>query len=157
MAVLSGPEQAVAMKRGTFVKGQSGNPAGRPKGSGEAAALRAALADQLDDVIEVVVQRALSGDMQAAALLLSRALPALKPASEAAVVRLPKGSMTDQARHVVSRMAAGCIPEAQGIALVNALASIAKMRSVEEMTAQVDALQTEVEAIRNEITRNKNR
>ena len=136
-------------KRGTFPAGRSGNPSGRPPGSGEAAALRAALASQLDDVIEIVVQRALSGDMQAAALLLSRCLPPLKPAGEAVAVRMPKGSMTDQARHVVRRMALGRIPEGQGVALVNSLVAIAKMKSMQDLSDEIDAIRNEVERMKD--------
>lgn len=65
-----------------FKRGQSGNPGGRPRGS--ATVTIRALSDFVtdDDMREVfasVVGAAKSGDIQAAALLLDRTIPKLKP------------------------------------------------------------------------------
>ena len=144
-------------KRGTFSKGQSGNPAGRPAGSGEAAQWRAALAQDADKIISVVIAKALSGDLVACGLLLSRCLPALKPIDAAVAVKLGRGTLTMQARRITKLMAAGDLPMAQGIDMVTALSTIAKMRSLDELTATVDELQKQVEGIKNEVTRNKSR
>lgn len=65
-------------------KGKSGNKKGRPKGSKNKStlaleALRSGAVDQimdkLSDVITVVIKRAEGGDMQAAKMLLDRAIP----------------------------------------------------------------------------------
>lgn len=145
------------MTSGRFKPGQSGNKTGKPRGPGQAGRLRAAMADKLDAVVDVLILKAMAGDTQAAGLLLSRCLPPLKPAGEVVSVRMPKGSMTDQARAVVRSMASGRIPEGQGVALVNALASITKMKSIEDITAEVEAIRAELEEVKHAVDKNKTR
>ena len=60
---------------GRWQKGQSGNPAGRPKGAlSKRDKIAQALSDDGPAVARVVIDAALSGDMQAAGLVLSRVL-----------------------------------------------------------------------------------
>ena len=70
-----------------WAKGQSGNPKGRPAGSGEVAKLRAAIAGQVPAILESLTAAALAGDVQAARLLLERALPPIKAIELAQAVR----------------------------------------------------------------------
>ena len=70
-----------------YVKGQSGNPAGRPKGSqNRHVAFREAVDASLGDLVDVLVSRALSGDMVAMRLLLERSIPKVQADREAQVV-----------------------------------------------------------------------
>ncbi len=55
--------------------GQSGNPKGRPPGVGEIGKMRAAIAGNVPAILESLTTAALAGDVQAARLLLERALP----------------------------------------------------------------------------------
>lgn len=66
--------------RGSFKKGQSGNPAGRPKGSRNAATMAAeALLDgEADKLSRKAVDLALEGDIQALRLCLERIVPPRK-------------------------------------------------------------------------------
>lgn len=70
-----------------FQKGRSGNPSGRPKGTKSAPNLLrdglVGLAD-LKEVVAVIVKKARAGDLQAAAILLDRTVPRLKPAADIA-------------------------------------------------------------------------
>ena len=157
MPVVSGQEQVTTTKRGVYPKGKSGNPAGRPVGSGEAAQWRAALAQDADKIIAVVVAKALSGDLVACGLLLARVVPPLRPCDAAVAVKLGRGTVTMQARRLTKLMAAGAVPMQQGIDMVTALATIAKMRSLDELATTVDELQKQVEGIKNEVTRKKSR
>ena len=147
---------ATTKKRGTFPKGQSGNPAGRPVGSGEAAAWRAALAKDADKIIAVIVGKALAGDPASCALVLSRLVPPLKPSDPATAVKLGTGSLTMQARRLTKLMAAGDLPMTQGIDMVAALSTIAKMRSLDELSATVDLMKTELKGLRDAIAQNRN-
>ena len=69
---------------GRWKPGESGNPAGRKPGSGEVARLRAAMAVHVPALVAVLVERALSGEIGAARLLLERTIAPLKASEEAA-------------------------------------------------------------------------
>ena len=144
------------VKRGTFPAGQSGNYAGRPPGTGDAARLRAAIGDRIDAVVDVVVAKALAGDVSAAGLLMARVLPPLRPVDDAVPVKLGRGTVTEQARRVVALMASGKAPMGQGVDLITSLASIARMKTLDELTDSVEKMETELELIRHEISANKN-
>lgn len=79
---------------GRWKAGESGNPAGRRPGSGEVARLRAAIAEHLPSLIQTLIDRALSGDVAAARLMLERVIPPLKASEEVASLALPDGTLT---------------------------------------------------------------
>jgi hypothetical protein len=55
-----------------FQPGQSGNPAGRAKGSGKVAELRAMLEPHVPAILQVIAEKARSGDLTAARIILDR-------------------------------------------------------------------------------------
>ena len=140
----------------TFKPGVSGNTT-VPRGLGQAGRLRAAIADDIAPIIAVVTAKALAGDLVACGLLLARAVPPLKPSDPATAVKLGTGTLTMQARRLTKLMASGDLPMTQGIDMVSTLSTIAKMRTLDELTATVDTMQKELEDIRRAITENKNR
>ena len=80
-----------------FVPGKSGNPKGRPKAvPSTVGGLREAIAKQVPEIINVLVQQALAGDVQAARVLIERAIPAIKPQELPAPVALPAGIRADR-------------------------------------------------------------
>ncbi len=145
------------MTAGQFKKGQTGNTKAVPRGLGQAGRLREAIAGRLDAVIEVVVEKAMQGDMAAAGLLLARAIPPLRPSDAACKVSMGRGSLTDQSRRIAAQMAAGKVPMNQGADMIATLSTIAKMKSIDELVATVDAMEKELKDIRHAITENKNR
>lgn len=67
-------------KKIRFQKGESGNPLGRPQGSRNKASLMAEqlFAEDIKGVCKSVIEKAKSGDMQAAKIILDRLLPPRK-------------------------------------------------------------------------------
>ena len=132
-------EQATDRRKdGTFKKGRSGNPGGRP---GHINALRAKLATGSGAVADVVLGAAKNGDMQACRLILERMVPAIKPISECVHFEFAGDNPTDQARSIMAAIAAGQIPPDQGRALIEALASVAKIAELDELSRRLEALE----------------
>jgi hypothetical protein len=136
---LSTPENASQSKTGGRWKpGQSGNPGGR---SSQAAKLRAKLATGSDAVIKVVMAAAKNGDMQACRMILERMVPAIKPVSEPVQFNFTGSTPTEQARSIMAAIAAGDIPPDQGKALIEALASVARIAEIDELCRRLAALE----------------
>lgn len=75
------PENTGKIQGGSqFKKGQSGNPKGKPKGARNKSTLAAErlLEGSLDRICKKIEEEALSGNMQAAKMILDRLLPARK-------------------------------------------------------------------------------
>lgn len=130
-------------KDGTFRKGVSGNPGGR---SGNTAVLREKLASGSDDVVTVVLEKARAGDMQAARLILERIVPAVKPVSDPVRFDIDATDLPSSARSILSAIAAGQIPPDQGKALIDAVASMARVVEVAELEQQLAELREMMES-----------
>jgi hypothetical protein len=122
--------------------GQSGNPKGRPTGTGEVAKLRAAIAGNVPAILESLTAAALAGDVQAARLLLERALPPIKPVEATQALSLPDdGTLTEQGRAVLASVAAGELAPGQGAALLGAIGTLARVVEIDELTGRIKALE----------------
>lgn len=130
-------------KDGTFRKGVSGNPGGR---SGNTAVLREKLASGSDGVVAVVLEKARAGDMQAARLILERIVPAVKPVSDPVRFDIDATDLPSSARSILSAIAAGQIPPDQGKALIDAVASMARVVEVAELEQQLAELREMMES-----------
>lgn len=125
-----------------FKPGTSGNPKGRPKGvPNPQARIRQMIGDDLPRILATLRDRALDGDVQAASLLLSRCLPALRPTS--AAVELPgAGDTLSQRAEAISAAAfTGELPPDTAADLMNVLASQARIKEVAELDARISALE----------------
>lgn len=130
------------MSKSQFKPGQSGNPRGRPKAKLTATDLRQRLARDADQIIEAVVQSALSGDTQAARLVLERIVPAIKPTEQAVQLPMPEGAnLTEQGRVVLAAVAAGALAPSQGSALLSGIGTLARVSEIDELTARVQRLE----------------
>ena len=121
--------------------GQSGNPKGRPAGTGEVAKLRAAIAGQVPAILESLTAAALAGDVQAARLLLERAIAPLKAAEQSQALSLPDGTLTDQGRAVLASVAAGELAPGQGAALLGAIGTLARVTEIDELARRIEVLE----------------
>lgn len=133
----------MAARRGptTWKPGQSGNPKGRTPGSGEIGKLRASIAEHVPGIIDAMVSKALEGDSGAARLLLERALPPIKASDQVHTLTLPEGTLTEQGRAVLSAVAAGELPPAQGAQLVAAIGQLARVVEIDELERRIAALE----------------
>lgn len=133
----------MAARRGptTWKPGQSGNPKGRAPGSGEIGKLRASIAEHVPGIIDAMVSKALEGDSGAARLLLERALPPIKASDQVHTLNLPEGTLTEQGRAVLSAVAAGELPPAQGAQLVAAIGQLARVVEIDELERRIAALE----------------
>ena len=69
--------------------------------------MRSALAVHVPALVDMLVDRAMAGDVGAARLLLERTIAPLKASEEAATLTLPDGTLTEQGRAVLMAVAAG--------------------------------------------------
>jgi hypothetical protein len=125
---------AVEINAMPFVKGQSGNPAGRPKGIiDKRQRLQKAIQDNIESVIQVVNAAALQGDMSAAALLLSRAVPTLK-AESGEIVQFAfdaTQSLSTQLAAIAQAVADGELSLDQGKQFMELATNLARARALE--------------------------
>jgi hypothetical protein len=124
-----------------FKPGQSGNPAGRKAGEGKIAKLRADIAGHVPEIIAKLAEQAKNGDAASARLLLERYVPAYKPTDQAQALELPGSTLTEQGQAVITAIAAGELPAAQGGVLLTALANLAKLTESDELEKRIAALE----------------
>ena len=125
----------------TWQPGQSGNPKGRPPGRGDSALLRASIQSHLPQVIDMLVNKALDGDTNAASLLLSRGLAPLKPEEVNYIFPMGQHSLSGQGMQVLETVASGDLPVSQGTAIVGALGALSKLAQVDDLIARISALE----------------
>jgi hypothetical protein len=141
--MIRAPDTAGDFQMARFKPGQSGNPKGRPKGSGKIAELREQIAEHVPALVQQLITAALAGDMQAARLLLDRALPPLKAEDGTIKMDMPDGgSLADQGEVIIQAAADGQITPGQANAMTTALGSLARIREVTELEKRIEALET---------------
>jgi hypothetical protein len=128
-------------KKKGWQAGVSGNPAGRKAGTGKVEKLRAAISGQIPELLNVLMERALMGDVPAARLLLERTIPPLKAAEDKQVLSLPNDTLAGQGRAVLASVASGELAPTQGAALIAAIGTLARVIEVDELSARIAALE----------------
>ena len=125
---------------GRFAKGVSGNPAGRPKQA--STAMREALKEHGLEVIDVVLEKALEGDMVACKLIIDRLCPPLKPQAAPTQINLPEDAgLAGTARAFVNAAASGELPSDHAAQLVQAVGSLARVTEIDELMKRVEKLE----------------
>ncbi|MFZ4539409.1 DUF5681 domain-containing protein [Propionivibrio sp.] len=126
-----------------WAKGTSGNPKGRTPGQSPITKLREAIGKRAPEVLERMIELAMDGDVQAGKLILERYLPSLKPSELAQSIPMPDGTLTEQAKSVLAAVAAGKLAPGTGTALLSAIAGLARVAEVDELTKRVEALEVQ--------------
>lgn len=127
---------------GQFKKGNGASKGhGRPAGQGRRQTLLDAIGkDGFDKLIKTIHDAALDGDMQAAALLLNRIVPAIRPVSPEIQVPLA-GDLLQQAEAIVRAVADGTVPASEGKALLDGLGAVARIQEMTDLEKRVAALE----------------
>jgi hypothetical protein len=105
------------------------------------AKLRALVEQDLPAVINVVRKAALSGDMEAARMLLARCVPLVRPVDAGEPFELVVGAAAEQADAVAQAVAAGRMAPERAGAVLAALRCAAELREHGELIARLDALE----------------
>lgn len=126
-----------------FKKGFSGNPKGRPVGIVDRRyRWSKVLQDEADDIIRVVVEAALAGDMTAAAIIISRVVPALRPEGERVeFVFDATSNQVTQVEQVLQAMAHGHVSVEVAKQIIDAIAQLSGVRQVHELDQRIKALE----------------
>lgn len=127
-----------------FQKGISGNPNGRPRGTkNSSTALREAIRDELPSILRNLVELARSGDTQAANVLLSRALPPLRPVSEATEIPTQGDSLSERAKSISDAALAGLISPTTASELMTTLSGQARIVEISELESRIAKLESQ--------------
>jgi len=123
--------------------GQSGNPAGKKKGTLNKKTLAAqAIVDEAGAILDVVVAKAKAGDMTAAALIINRLIPTLRPRAERVNFELDtKGSLTEQGEQVLQAMADGELDPDTSKMVLDSIGAFAGLKQIDELAARIEALE----------------
>ena len=121
--------------------GQSGNPKGRKPGATLGGRLRDAVGKELDGILDAVISAAKDGDMAAAGLLLSRTCPPVRAVQEPFKVEMPGATLTEKAGSLLDAMGRGELAPTDAKALLDGLASVARIEELDELRRRVEALE----------------
>jgi hypothetical protein len=103
--------------------------------------MRESLAGDVPEILAALVESAKAGDAQAARLILERVLPPMKATEPTQAMSLPDGTLTEQGRAVLAAVADGILAPSQGSQLIAAIAGLARVAEIDELTARIAALE----------------
>lgn len=128
---------------GQFLPGQSGNPNGRPRNSQNSTRLR--LRDDVDSIAEVIVGKALDGDVAAAKLVMERVVPRLRATTAPITVDCPRDAgPLPMAESILRSALAGEISPDTAAQLVGVVSQLSRLAEVEELKVRLVALERAV-------------
>lgn len=122
---------------------KSPNPSGRPRGIvDKRVRVAKRMLDNADDIVAVMTEKALEGDTSAAALVLSRVLPALRGQSEKVQFDFDATApVTEQIESVLAAIAVGTVAADVGRQIIDAIGTLSNARAVEELEQRIVMLE----------------
>jgi len=127
-------------KNGQFGSGNK-EAKGRPPGPTVAGKLRQRVLADFDEIVESLITQAKAGDVAAATLLLSRTCPPMKAVADPIKFHLTEGDLTDKAEGILKETSNGALPVDDGTKLISSLASVAKLREIDDMERRLAAIE----------------
>ncbi|EIM6092567.1 hypothetical protein LNM89_004959 [Escherichia coli] len=128
---------------GRFKAGQSGNPKGRPKGAVSPAMKLIKQASPA--VLQQVIAQAIDGDMQAAALILARGVPALKATLEPVILMTGQEykamNTAERAEAIMGAALSGTVPPDVAKQLLESLGACANIAEWADLAERIEALE----------------
>jgi hypothetical protein len=123
--------------------GPSPNPKGRPPGIvDKRQKLQKAFADDAPAIARVVIEKALTGDMQAANICLARVAPPLKQQAERVQFELdPDRPLAAQASQILVAVSEGKVDAETGRTLIGCISAVAGIKAVEELEGRIQMLE----------------
>jgi len=122
---------------------KSPNPAGRPPSIAQRKAkVHERMLDQAGAVIDVMLQKALEGDSAAAALVVNRVLPSLRPQSEKVHFTLDVDQpISKQVEQVLSAIAKGDVAPDVGKKITEVVQALGNIRTIEDLEQRITMLE----------------
>ena len=122
-----------------FRKGTSGNPRGKPRGAKDKRTeFRDLLRPHQDALIAKVVELAKSGDPTAIKIIFDRLMPPLRARDELVRFKMTGDTLTEKGLSVLSAIAIGQLTPDQGIRLLEAVSTCARIQAIEEAEVPLD-------------------
>jgi hypothetical protein len=130
---------------GKWVKGCGPGP-GKPKGKANNVArlLRGKWVDDAPAIADMIKEKALAGDLDAARIILERLFPRPKDAP-VELPDMPTGSLSDMTGRVVQAVAQGELTPGEGQALASILAQHARIVETAELEKRVDEIKAQLD------------
>lgn len=129
--------------RGRFKPGQSGNPSGRPRGA--VSPVTRLIRESSLDVVATVIDAAKGGDMQAAALILARGVPALKATLEPVILmtgqKYKAMNTAERAEAIMGAALSGTVPPDVAKQLLESLGACANIAEWADLAERIEALE----------------
>ncbi len=130
--------------------GPSPNPSGRPPGLPDKRLLatQAAL-DEIKNIVQMLVGRALEGDVNAASIVLAKVLPSIKAQAEKVSFDFDATApISEQVAQVLQAVSEGKLAADVGRLICDSIARLADIRATEELSARIEALEAATDARR---------
>ncbi len=133
----------------TFAKGKSANPAGRPPGKTSRSQFRELVKPALPAIVKSLIRHAKTGDTQSAKIIIERLIPALRPTSDALVIKAT-GTLAERGEAVITAMVSGMVSPDQAVLALNALTAQSNLTDVKTNNALLLEFQSWVKTFKEQ-------